>query len=73
MERFANWQPLHKDVYMKLEFTLEQLLLLDRALQQQPYYMAAPLIDSINTQLKQHQEISDVPINIKSSGDGDHV
>lgn len=38
---------------MKLEFTNEQLIILDKALQQMPYYLAAPIIESINQQIKQ--------------------
>ena len=36
----------------QLIFTTEQLVVLDKALQQMPYYMAAPLISHINTQIQ---------------------
>lgn len=48
---------------MKLEFTLEQLGILDKAIQQLPYYMAAPLIASINKQVVEQKEIMDTPIS----------
>lgn len=47
---------------MKIDFTFEQLAILDRALQQQPYYVAAPLIQSINAQLAEQQKVMDTPI-----------
>lgn len=47
---------------MKLEFTLEQLGVLDKALQQLPYFVAAPLIASINQQLEAQRKIMDAPL-----------
>ena len=47
---------------MKLEFTLEQLSILDQALQQLPYGVVAPLIASINNQLAEQKRIMDTPI-----------
>ncbi len=40
---------------MKIEFTTDQLALLDKAIQQLPYYMAAPLIEHINEQIGSKQ------------------
>lgn len=37
---------------MKIEFSREQLAVLDKALQQMPYYLASPLINHINAQLQ---------------------
>lgn len=50
---------------MKIDFTLEQLSILDRAVQQLPYYVAAPLIQHINQQIKEQQEEMDEPIDAK--------
>ena len=36
---------------MKIEFTEQEIMLLDKAIQQMPYYLAAPLVASINRQL----------------------
>lgn len=47
---------------MNLEFTLEQLGVLDKALQQLPYFVAAPLIASINQQLEAQRKIMDEPL-----------
>jgi hypothetical protein len=47
---------------MKIEFTLDQLSVLDKALQQLPYHMAAPLIQSINAQLIEQKKIMDTPL-----------
>jgi hypothetical protein len=46
---------------MKLEFSENDLIVLDKALQQMPYYLAAPIIDSINQQIRAQvsQEESD--------------
>ena len=41
---------------MKIEFTTDQLIVLDKALQQMPFYLAAPIIASINKQLAQQQK-----------------
>ena len=40
----------------KLEFTAEQMAVLDKALQQMPYYLAAPVIATINRQIAQQRE-----------------
>lgn len=48
---------------MRLEFTIEQLAVLDKALQQMPYYMAAPVIASINKQLAEQKAVMDEPID----------
>jgi len=47
---------------MKLEFTLEQLGVLDKALQQMPYFLAAPVIASINQQLEAQRKVMDEPL-----------
>ena len=44
---------------MKLEFTLEQLAILDKAIQQMPYYMAAPLLNEINKQIESQRKQAD--------------
>ena len=41
---------------MKIEFTTEQLIIIDKALQQMPFYLVAPLIADINKQLKEQQK-----------------
>ena len=41
---------------MKLEFTIEQMQILDRALQALPYGVVAPLIHSINQQLQAEEK-----------------
>lgn len=38
-----------------LKFTIEQIYILDKALQQMPYKDAAPLINNINLQIKEQQ------------------
>lgn len=47
---------------MQLEFTLEQLVILDKAIQQLPYYLAAPLVQHINTQIAEQQKVMDTPV-----------
>ena len=47
---------------MQIEFTMEQISILDRALQQMPYGMVAPMIASINKQLADQQKVMDTPI-----------
>ena len=37
---------------VELVFSMEELSVLDKALQNMPYYLAAPLIASINKQLE---------------------
>jgi hypothetical protein len=48
---------------MKIDFTLEQIQVLDRALQQLPYYLAAPLIAHINKEITEQQKTMDTPID----------
>jgi hypothetical protein len=48
---------------MKIDFNIEQLSILDKALQQLPYYLAAPLINHINKELEKEKAIMDTPIN----------
>lgn len=48
---------------MKIDFTLEQLGILDKAIQQLPYHVAAPLIQHINTQISEQQKIMDTPVD----------
>lgn len=40
-----------------LSFTIEQIQVLDKALQQAPYCVAAPLLQEINRQLEAQQQI----------------
>ena len=40
---------------MKIEFSVEQLQILDKAIQQLPFYVAAPLLDHINRELSKEQ------------------
>jgi hypothetical protein len=49
---------------MKIEFTIEQLSILDKALQQLPYVVVAPLINDINKQIVEQQKIMDTPIEV---------
>jgi len=46
---------------MKLEFTEQEMLLLDKAIQQLPYYLAAPLVASINKQMQSATQIDTSP------------
>lgn len=39
---------------INLVFTVEQLKVIDTALQQTPYYVAAPIIKDINSQIQKH-------------------
>ncbi len=39
---------------INLNFTQEQLGVIDKALQQIPFYLAAPLIQEINKQIQRH-------------------
>lgn len=48
---------------MQIDFTIQELQVLDKALQQMPYYLAAPVIDRINKQLAEQQKIIDTPID----------
>jgi hypothetical protein len=47
---------------MQIDFTLDQLTLLDKAIQQLPFYAAAPLIAHINEELEKQKQIMDTPI-----------
>lgn len=47
---------------MQIDFTLKELQILDKALQQMPYYLAAPVIASINKQISEQQKIMDTPV-----------
>lgn len=48
---------------MKIDFTFEQLSVLDKAIQQLPFYMAAPLLDHINKELAKEKQIMDTPVS----------
>jgi hypothetical protein len=48
---------------MQIDFTLEQLGILDKAIQQLPFYVAAPLIAHINAEIQKQQQIMDTPID----------
>ena len=52
---------------MKIDFTIDQLGILDKAIQQLPYYMAAPLIDHINKELTKEKELMNTPIDMTIS------
>jgi hypothetical protein len=52
---------------MKLEFTLDQLATLDKALQQLPFFVAAPLISCINKQLAEQQKVMDTPVELEAA------
>lgn len=41
---------------MKINFTPDQLSILDKAIQQLPYYVAAPLIQHINQQIEEQSK-----------------
>lgn len=47
---------------MQIDFTLNELQILDKALQQMPYYLAAPIIANINKQIAEQQRIMDIPV-----------
>lgn len=51
---------------MKLEFNMEQLAILDRAIQQLPFHTASPLLQNINDQLQKQlqQNKVDTQVNI---------
>lgn len=49
---------------MQIDFTFEQLSILDKAIQQLPYYLAAPLVKHINDQLAAQQKIMDTPVDL---------
>lgn len=49
---------------MQIDFTLEQIQILDKAIQQLPYYVAAPLIAHINKQIAQQKQIMDTPMEL---------
>lgn len=48
---------------MQIDFTFEQLSTLDKAIQQLPYYVAAPLIAHINEQIEKQKKIMDFPMD----------
>ena len=48
---------------MQIDFTYEQLGVLDKAVQQLPYFMGAPLIAHINKQIAEQQKIMKTPVN----------
>lgn len=50
---------------MKIDFTQEQLIVLDKAIQQLPYYVAAPLILHINAEIKK-QESNEIEVKPES-------
>jgi len=41
---------------MKIDFTVEQMTVIDKAVQQLPYYVAAPLIAHINAEIQKNFE-----------------
>lgn len=49
---------------MQIDFTTEQLIVLDKAIQQLPYYVAAPLIGHINKELEKQRKIMDIPVEV---------
>jgi precorrin-4 methylase len=49
---------------MKIDFNVEQLQILDKAIQQLPFYIAAPLIEHINKELEKEKAIMDNPVEI---------
>lgn len=49
---------------MQIDFTIEQLNILDKAIQQLPYYIASPLISHINKEIEKQQKVMDAPIEI---------
>jgi len=50
---------------IKLEFTEQQLVLIDQGIQHLPHYLAVPLINDINRQIK-----ASPPIVTAAPGDG---
>lgn len=44
---------------MQISFSDEQLAVLDKAVQQLPYYLAAPLIAHINAEIAKQQALHD--------------
>ncbi len=51
---------------MLLEFTEEQLHIIDKALQQMPFYLVAPLIDDINKQIASAPQDADTKQDIQT-------
>lgn len=47
---------------MQIDFTFEQLSILDKAIQQMPYHIAAPLIAHINSEIQKQQKRMDTPV-----------
>ena len=52
---------------MKIDFNVEQLSLVDKAIQQLPYHLAAPLIAHINQELAKEKALMDTPINVREA------
>lgn len=52
--------PMTKETNMNEQyqfvFTTEQLVMIDKAIQQMPYYMAAPLLNEINKQIESQRK-----------------
>lgn len=51
---------------MQIDFTFEQLGVLDKAIQQLPYYLAAPLIAHINKELEKERARMDTPVDVQN-------
>lgn len=51
---------------MQIDFTFEQLGILDKAIQQLPYYVAAPLVAHINRQIAEQQKIMETPVDAEN-------
>jgi precorrin-4 methylase len=49
---------------MQIDFTIEQLSVLDKAIQQLPYYVAAPLIAHINKEIEKQKQVMDTPVSV---------
>ena len=49
---------------MKIDFTTEQLNVLDKAIQQLPYYVAAPLILHINKEIEKQRTDKDTQLDV---------
>jgi 16S rRNA A1518/A1519 N6-dimethyltransferase RsmA/KsgA/DIM1 with predicted DNA glycosylase/AP lyase activity len=57
---------------MQIDFTIDQLGILDKAIQQLPYYIAAPLISHINKEIEKQQKIMDTMIDESQFKDESH-
>lgn len=51
---------------MKIDFSYEQLALIDKAVQQLPFYLAAPLIAHINKEIETQKKEMDMPIELQT-------